>query len=67
MIRFIFIATIIALSGCASAPDFSRWTHPTKDSSEWKSELAECERFFGGGDAEKSRCMTAKGWRASKR
>jgi len=47
------------LFGCGSDPV---WTHPTKDSYEWKAEMAECERFFGGVEKDQLNCMKQKGW-----
>jgi hypothetical protein len=58
----------LLLAGCASASMKSAdWTHPTKDNSDWKVDLVECERFFGATDADKVRCMATKGWRAKKK
>jgi hypothetical protein len=51
------------LASCASKPV---WTHPTKDSSEWKVDAADCERFFGGSDQAQLTCLTQKGWRRTR-
>ena len=48
------------LAGCGSDP---HWTHPEKDSSEWKVDAADCERFFSGSDKDRETCMEKKGWR----
>ena len=53
----------LLLAGCASEP---KWTHPTKDSYEWKADAAECERFFGGNEKDQLACMKEKGWRRTK-
>ena len=54
---------LVFLAGCASDPD---WSHPTKDSVEWKADAAECERFFSGRDRDQEACMKQKGWRQVK-
>jgi hypothetical protein len=43
------------------------WSHAGKEHSDFKLDLTDCERFFGGTDEDKARCMTAKGWRPVKR
>lgn len=53
----------LLLAACASEP---KWTHPTKDSYEWKADAAECERFFGGSEKDQLTCMREKGWRRAK-
>jgi hypothetical protein len=60
-LRFVLLAMLLA--GCASKPV---WTHPTKDSSEWKLDSAECERFFSGSERDQLNCMTTKGWRRAR-
>jgi hypothetical protein len=57
------VVGICLLASCASKPV---WTHPTKDSSEWKLDAAECERFFSGSDKAQLDCLTQKGWRRTK-
>lgn len=52
------------VTGCASKPPV--WTNPNKDSSEWKTDAAECERFFGGSEKDQLTCMTQRGWRRTK-
>jgi hypothetical protein len=52
------------LAGCASKPV---WEHPRKDSSEFKTDQAECERFFGGNDREVLRCLDRMGWKEQRR
>ena len=51
------------LAGCASKP---AWTHPTKDSSEWKLDAADCERFFSVSEKDQLNCLAQKGWRRSR-
>ena len=51
-------------AGCASKPV---WEHPTKDSSEFRADEADCERFFGGNDREVLRCLDRKGWKLQRR
>jgi hypothetical protein len=53
-------ALFLLAAGCGSAPV---WTHPTKDSSEYKKDLADCERFFSASERETLGCMTRRGWR----
>jgi hypothetical protein len=60
-IALVFLAWLPA--GCASGPD---WTHPTKDSTEWKADAADCERFFSGSESDREACMKGKGWRKVK-
>ena len=60
-IVLVFLAWLLA--GCASDP---RWTHPTKDSYEWKADAADCERFFSASDRDREACMKGKGWRPVK-
>ncbi len=65
----ILLPFILMLAGCASSASMKSadWTHPTRDSSDWKLDLTDCERFFGATDADKARCMATKGWRAKKK
>ncbi len=51
------------LASCASKPV---WTHPSKDSSEWKLDAADCERFFSGSENDQLNCLTQKGWRRTR-
>jgi hypothetical protein len=60
------ILVLLLLAGCASAPSTDGWNHSTKDVTEWKFDMAECERFFGGSDPDRARCMASKGWRRKK-
>ena len=59
----------LLLVGCASAP--SGWTNPTKGRSEWKKDVADCERETADEtdatqrELAKMRCMVMKGWGAS--
>jgi hypothetical protein len=64
--RFFFL---LLLAACASAPSMNAadWSHAGKEHSDFKLDLTDCERFFGGTDEDKARCMTAKGWRPVKR
>ena len=62
MKRRVFLAALL-LAGCASEP---KWTHPTKDSYEWKADAADCERFFGGNAKDQLNCMKEKGWQRAK-
>ena len=62
--RVLPLLACLALAGCASSKPV--WTHPTKDSSEWKVDAAECERFFSGSDKAQLDCLTQKGWRRTK-
>ena len=59
---------LLLLAACASTPGnrLPEWSHPARDPSEWKAEMVDCERFFGGSDTDKARCMTAKGWRRNR-
>ena len=52
-----------ALAGCSTPP---KWTNPNKDSYEYKADLAECERFFGGSEDDTLTCMKQKGWRRTR-
>ena len=61
--RLGLFAVALLLAACASEP---KWTHPTKDSYEWKADAAECERFFGGNEKDQLACMKEKGWRRAK-
>lgn len=55
---------VVFFAGCGSSPV---WTHPTKEMSEYKKELADCERFFSASDREVERCMTRRGWQRERR
>lgn len=58
------LIALFLLAGCGSAPV---WTHPTKDSSELKTDLQDCERFFGSDEREAERCLGRKGWKRTRR
>ena len=47
------------VAGCGSTV----WTHPTKEVTEYKRELADCERFFSSSDRDIEACMIRRGWR----
>jgi hypothetical protein len=51
------------IASCASKPV---WVHPGKDSSEYKLDAADCERFFSGSEKDQLTCLTQKGWRRSR-
>ena len=59
---------MLLLAACSSAPSgrAAGWSHPVKDSSEWKVDMAQCERFFGGSEADRNNCMRSKGGRFGK-
>ena len=54
------LLVLLLAAGCGSAP---RWTHPEKEHSDYKKDLADCERFFGVTERETDRCMIRRGWR----
>ena len=59
------IPLLLLLAGCASSR--TEWVHARKDSSEFKADRAECERFFGGNDREVLRCLDRMGWKEQRR
>jgi hypothetical protein len=71
MKRAVSCLAALLLTGCATSYDdpskADEWTHPSKDALEFRTDLRECERFFGGNDRERLRCMQGKGWRPAKK
>jgi hypothetical protein len=53
-------AVLVLVAGCGSS---TVWTHPTKEVTEYKRELADCERFFSSSDRDTEACMVRRGWR----
>jgi hypothetical protein len=50
--------------GCGSS---TVWTHSTKEVTEYKNELADCERFFSSSERDTEACMVRRGWRRERR
>jgi hypothetical protein len=58
--KFVVLALGVVVAGCGSS---TVWTHPTKEVTEYKRELADCERFFSSTDRDTEACMIRRGWR----
>jgi hypothetical protein len=55
---------LVLAAGCGGAPV---WEHPTKERTEYKRDLADCERFFSASEREVENCMLRRGWRKERR